>query len=136
MNSPPWRGGVVTALALLGMALGASAAQRWIRVEGGSWAPAADVIGGLQAKIWPFVSARARAEGRALREPDSYTFQYQGQEARGRRFVFVNAFCAHHEGRPLDQQMVVVSDGGTCFFSLKYDAETGLWFDLVIHHDA
>lgn len=82
------------------------------------------------------MGARAKGEGRKLQEWTRYTFQYQGQEQRGRKFVFVNAFCAGDEGQQLDKQMVWVFDGGTCFFNLKYDAEENKFFDILINGDA
>ncbi len=110
--------------------------SRWIKIEGGSWEPSAKIVARLRERIESVVGAQAKAEGRKLQEWTRYTFQYQGQERRGRRFVFVNAFCTGDERQQLDKQMVRVLDGGTCFFNLKYDAEENRFFEILINGDA
>ncbi len=62
--------------------------SRWIKVDGGSWEPSAQVVTRLKERIESIVGARAKGEGRKLQEWTRYTFQYQGQEQRGRKFVF------------------------------------------------
>jgi len=132
-----WRapGRLLLAVTVLA-ALAAVADERWILVEGGSWVPDAALVGQLRERIGPAVTAQARAAGRELRPWATYTFQYQGQEEGGRRFVFVNAFCVHDEARDLRRQMVLVSDGGTCFFSVRYDPASGGFSGLLIHGEA
>ncbi len=110
--------------------------SRWTMVDGGSWEPSAQVVTRLKERIESVVGAQAKAEGRKLEEWTRYTFQYQGQERRGRRFVFVNAFCTGDGSQQLDKQMVRVFDGGTCFFNLKYDVEENRFFEILINGDA
>ncbi len=81
------------------------------------------------------MSVQAKAEGRPVREWATYTFQYQGQEERGRKFVFVNAFCINDEMWLLKKRMVPVTDGGTCFFNVKYDPEKNRFFELLVHRE-
>jgi hypothetical protein len=127
----------ILALLLLSATFCANAERenRWIKIEGGSWDPSAKIVIRLKERIESVVGAQAKAEGRKLQEWTSYAFQYQGQERRGRRFVFVNAFCSSGE-RQLSKQMVLVLDGGTCFFNLKYDAEENRFFELLINGEA
>ncbi len=110
--------------------------NNWVRVEGGSWVPDAETTSKMKEKIEPFVSAQARAIGRQLREWKSYTFQYQGRGERGKKFVFINAFCVNDSRWQLNKQMVLVLDGGTCFFNLKYDPEKNQFFELLINGEA
>lgn len=128
----------ILAVLMLSVAAGASAKleNRWVEVEGGSWVPTAETIEKIKEQIEPFVRAQAKAEGRNLRKWRSYTFQYQGQEERGRQFVFVNALCANGIRWKLDKQMVLVLDGGTCFFNVKYDPKNGQFFELLINGEA
>lgn len=108
----------------------------WVEVEGGSWVPTAEVISRLKQHIEPFVRNESKTEGRKLQDWKTYTFQYQGQEENGRKFVFVNAFCINDNGWQLKKQVVVVLDGGTCFFNIKYDPKTNQFFSLQINGEA
>jgi hypothetical protein len=108
----------------------------WIQVEGGSWVPDTQTISTMKEKIEPFVRAQTKTAGRQLRAWNTYTFQYQGQEDRGKRLVFVNAFCINDSQWQLKKRMLTVSDGGTCFFNLKYDPENNIFFGLLINGEA
>jgi hypothetical protein len=110
--------------------------DRWVKVEGGSWVPTIETIAKIKEHIEPFVRAQAKLEGRELREWRSYTFQYQGQEEHGRKFVLVNSFCVNDSRRQLNKQMVLILDGGTCFFNVKYDPKKNQFFELLINGEA
>lgn len=110
--------------------------KHWVEVEGGSWVPGAETISRIKEQIEPFVQAQARKEGRELREWVTYTFQYQGREEKGKKFVFVNALCFIDQRWQLSKQMILVYDGGTCFFNLRYDAEKDKLFGLIINGEA
>lgn len=109
--------------------------DRWVQVEGGAWVPAAEMVEKIKGQIESFVRNQASVEGRILPAWKNYTFQYQGQEERGRKVVFVNAFCADGSRWKVHQKMVFVFDGGACFFSVKYDPDKGRFFDLFINGD-
>ena len=79
---------------------------------------------------------QAKAGGRELHDWKTYTFQYQGQEESGKKFVFVNAFCVNDKRWKLNKKMVLVLDGGTCFFNVKYDPEKNQFFGLTINGEA
>lgn len=131
---------IIKAMALLVFctAFGANAESedRWIAVERGPWEPKPQTIERIKNEIRPYVQARSKAQGRELREWTSYTFQYQGQENAGRPFVFVNALCRVDQGWRLNKQMVMVKDGGPCYFTLKYDIKTREFFELMINGEA
>lgn len=115
---------------------GAEPKDRWVCVEGGSWVPSAEMVARIKKQIESFVSTQAKIEGRELQEWTSYTFQYQGQETHAEKYVFVNAFCVNDSAQHVNKEMVVAFDGGTCFFSLKYDPKENRFFDLLINGEA
>ena len=128
---------LVVSLALCSAPLAsAGPGARWIEVEGGSWSPQIEALKRIDKEIELYVGTKAKAEGRALKEWTAYTFQYQGQEEKGRRIIFINAFCITNDRWKLSKEMVLVEDGGTCFFSLKYDQEKRLFFELSINGEA
>jgi hypothetical protein len=114
----------------------AGAAERWIKVGGGKWDPSPKMLADLKAQIESYVKSQARAQGRELKKWQGYTFQYQGQEEKGRKYIFVNALCASTDRQTLDKQIIVILDGGSCFFNLKYDPGQKVFFDLFINGEA
>lgn len=128
----------ILSVLVLGAAVGAGAEPKdlWVSVEGGSWVPSAETIAKIKEQIESFVRTQAKIEGRELQEWKSYTFQYQGQEEHTKKFVFVNAFCINNSTRQPSKQMILVLDGGTCFFNVKYDPKNNQFFELLINGEA
>jgi len=112
------------------------AAERWIKVAGGRWDPSSTILTDLKAQIESYVKSQAKAQGRELKRWQDYTFQYQGQEEKGRKYIFINALCASTDRHTLDKQIIVILDGGSCFFNLKYDPGQKVFFDLIINGEA
>ncbi|WP_171160078.1 hypothetical protein [Usitatibacter palustris] len=111
------------------IAASAIAVGSWISVPGGAWTPDPEAMAKLQSSIRPFVVEQAALTEHKLPAWSSYTFQYQGQ-LRGRtKIIFVNAFCAPPPANAR-KQLVVVLDGGPCYFTLKYDPGQRKFFDL------
>ena len=120
------------------LALGASAAAEnvWVKVKGGSWEPSPKMIAELKAGVEPYVKDQAMAQGRKLRNWREYTFQYQGQEESERKSIFINALCIGDDRWHLDREMVIVLDGGSCFFNVKYDPARKQFYGLSINGGA
>ena len=111
----------------------------WIEVEGGSWVPSPEVLATLKSGIRRYVEAQARKERRELKKWSDYTFQYRGQQQHGHKFVFVSGFCTNSglvKDVQLSKRMVLVEDGGTCFFDLKYDPGEKRFYGLYINGEA
>jgi len=121
---------------MLSFALSANAAEsRWVKVEGGTWAPDSETVSRIKGQIEPFVRAQAGNEGLSLGEWGAYTFQYQGYEENGKKLIFVNAFCSGGEPRQLDKELIIVSDAGTCSFNLSYEVDRDRLTGLLINGD-
>ncbi len=130
---------IALSLALRSAAACAVDDNPWIEVEGGIWAPSAEVLTTLKSGIRPYVEAQARNQRRELKRWSNYTFQYQGQQQGGRKFIFVSGFCSNNafiKDEQLSKRMVLVEDGGTCFFDLKYDPQKKQFYGLYINGEA
>ena len=125
MDVPPFH--VVTSV---------NAAERWIKVAGGKWDPSPKILADLKSQIKSYVRSQAKAQGRELKNWQDYTFQYQGQEEKGRKFIFINALCVQRDRQRLDKEMIVIFDGGSCFFNVKYDPSQKTFFNLLINGEA
>jgi len=114
----------------------ANADERWIKVAGGNWDPSPKMLADLKAQIESYVKTQAKAQGRQLKKWQDYIFQYQGQEEKGRKFIFINALCVQGDRQRLDKEIVIIFDGGSCYFNVKYDPLRNAFFDLFINGEA
>jgi hypothetical protein len=92
---------------------------QWVEVGGGMWSPSPAQLRTVRDEFRAYVQAQARDARADLSPWESYTFQYQGQLLRGKRVLFIYAFCqmaADYPRRRLARQFYLVSDGGPCYF--------------------
>ena len=82
------------------------------------------------------MKSQEKVFGISLQKWDTYRFQYQGQEDKGRKFVYINAFCHLDTDINLSKAFVFVHDGGSCFFQLKYDPVADKFFGAFINGEA
>jgi len=131
---------IVKALVCLALSLAVMASvnadERWIKVAGGKWDPSPKVLADVKAQIEPYVRRQAKAQAIELRNWQDYTFQYQGQEEDGRKFIFINALCAQRDRQRLDKEIIIIFDGGSCYFGVKYDPLQKVFFGLFINGEA
>lgn len=111
----------------------------WIEVKGGVWVPSPEVLTFVKSGTKDAIESFAQQHDRQLRSWDSYTFQYQGMSRNNRKFVFVNALCKESSfGKTvkLNRNFLVVKDGGSCYFQLKYDPALGKFYEVFINGEA
>jgi hypothetical protein len=113
----------------------AVAVGSWVAMSGGAWSPSPTQVTEIQGGLKPFVLHQATEQRRKLPDWSSYTFQYQGRLDGGLKVVFINAFCISPPEHT-QQQFVLVLDGGTCFFEVKYDPNKKRFFQLTFHGEA
>jgi hypothetical protein len=92
-------------------------------VAGGTWDPSPKNLADAATTLQPYVTQQASLQHQKLPEWSTYSFQYQGREVNGHQLVYVNAFCTPP---PVNakENLVVVFDGGPCYFSAYYDPRT------------
>jgi len=92
----------------------------------GDWKPTEDDLVNALDTLKHDASAWERRIGRNLRAFREYRFQYYGLREKGRRIVYLNAFCsAFWDAAPgWRESLVTVMDGGNCFFQAKVAADT------------
>jgi hypothetical protein len=115
----------------------AFAQQRWVKVSAGIWDVTPQILADLTTEIESYIRNQAKEQRRELKNWEDYAFQYQGREENGRKYIFINALCDQGvKNKDLSIKMIHVFDGGSCYFSLKYDPEHKKFFDLIINGDA
>lgn len=103
----------------------------------GYWTPDRDQVQALEDKLASYLShAAPETYPGPLRPLDEYTRQYAGIQVNGQKVIFVNFFCNPDEHDDWQQDFVLVMDGGSCYFELKYDVQTGALYDLSIHGES
>jgi hypothetical protein len=62
-----------------------------------------------------------------FRQFRDYRFQYYGIKKEGKKVVVINAFCVTYWEHAKDWRtaLVMVMDGGACFFQAEYDVTDG-----------
>lgn len=103
------------------------------------WAPTVEEVRTLEKQLATYLPQQQHAfDGSKIpieeRLP-TYKRQYWGILKNEKRVIFVNFFCnsLHYDWT---YQEVVVDDGGDCYFQIRYDVETGTFFDLYVNGSA
>ena len=110
----------------------------WLIESDGFWTPSVKDILKLEEKIAGYLSQNSSY---FYRQPpvwerfDEYQRQYIGVEREGRLIIYGNYFC-NSGGVDWRQKLVVVIDGGECFFQVEYDVESGLFIKLLVNGEA
>ena len=52
----------------------------------------------------------------------------------GEKIVYIDCFCTAYEG--WHKEMMVIDDGGKCFFNLKINLNTKKYFDFMVNGEA
>jgi hypothetical protein len=105
------------------------------------WTPTDRDIQDLEMRLPTFLKEEARRRSRDRDKNDPVEVgrnlkdsarQYIGVFWRGRKFIFVNGFPLH-ERFDWTRQFVLVSDGGSAFWSVLYDVERKTFEQLSVN---
>ncbi|MGO9336623.1 MAG: hypothetical protein ACLPY1_03850 [Terracidiphilus sp.] len=102
---------------------------------GGSWQPTKVDLDGLESNLPQISSMKVLGWDSKIHidHPDRYFRQYVAVLVAGRREVFVNAFCDGQSFPDWRERLVVVIDGGTCYWQALYDPATKQFSNLMIN---
>jgi len=110
----------------------------WLVESDGFWAPSADDIFKLEEGLAAYLSQNSDY---FFRQPpvwerlDGYQRQYIGLERGGRQIIYGNYFC-NNLGMDWQKRLVIVDDGGDCYFQVEYDAKSGLFIKLMVNGES
>ncbi|MBN1148062.1 MAG: hypothetical protein JXA78_12460 [Anaerolineales bacterium] len=65
----------------------------------------------------------------------NYKRQYLGIQENGKRVIYANFFC---QAPAVDwkNQLVMVADGGDCYFQIKFEVDAHRFYDLQVNSEA
>jgi hypothetical protein len=110
----------------------------WLVGSGNFWTPSADDIFKLEEGLAEYLSQNSSY---FYRQPpvwqrlDEYQRQFIGLERGGRQIIYGNFFC-NNIGMDWRKILVIVDDGGDCYFQVEYDVESGLFIKLMVNGEA
>ena len=101
------------------------------------WTPSRDDVLAFEERLGPYLQQAAppQTDPSPLSDLNKYRRQYIGILVDGQRVIFANFFCNGHH-TDWQHELVFVLDGGSCYFEVKYDVQTGAFYDLSIHGEA
>jgi hypothetical protein len=111
----------------------------WIPLvaEGAEWfqvkskhAPVKFHTPSMEKKLWAFISQNTE---RKFPSKESYTYQYK---SIGEGKIYINALCSRHEYSELQKELIMVFDGGSCYFQAVYDLNTHSFISLNVNGEA
>lgn len=89
----------------------------------------------LEAQLHSFLAHHADPRAKTISAKlRSYYRQYLGFTREQRKMIYINAFC--EPMGPTDrfsQELLVVDDGGDCYFQVRYDPEKRVFSELYIN---
>ena len=98
--------------------------------------PTEDEVAAAEAALGPALDASSDPRAAEIRgQLPGYVRQYVGIERDGARLVYVNAFC-DSVGLDPAHQLVLVLDGGTCFWQALVDPAAASIVELTINGEA
>jgi hypothetical protein len=101
-----------------------------------TWTPDRDAVLKLEEKIESYLKkAAAKRSPNLWSKLAPYKRQYVGLTRNNRRVIFANFFCDAFN-TDWKKTVVVVDDGGDCFFTVVYDVDRASFYDLRINGEA
>jgi hypothetical protein len=97
-----------------------------------TWQPTEAAIKDMESKFSRI--AECCEEGTRFDDPEDSYMQYVGIIVKGRKLIYINAFPFVGElFKDWKERAVRVCDGGSGFWGVLYDTETGKFFDLAVN---
>ncbi len=87
----------------------------------------------VEYSLWEFLATKKTYK---FLSKEKYTYQYQANIKNGKEEVYINAFCKERKSLNLRKDFVFVLDGGSCYFQINYNPETGEFYNLRVNGEA
>lgn len=107
----------------------------WLVESDGFWTPSEDDIFKLEEGLAEYLSQNSSyffSQPPAWERLNEYQRQFIGLERGGRQIIYGNYFC-NSGGVNWWEKLVIVEDGGDCFFQIEYDVESEMFIKLLVN---
>lgn len=102
----------------------------WIEVEGGALRLSDIQLKKIEMDLWEYIRETSDVE---FRRRDLYTYQYK---FLNKNEALIQGLCAYKTLKDLTKEFYKVTDGGSCYFNVKFDISLSKFYDLYIHGGA
>jgi hypothetical protein len=85
------------------------------------WTPAVDQVQELESLLVKYLQAHLPIDDEPVRNLSEYGRQYFGVTIKDRKVIYLNAFCNPSRFDQWKKKMVLVDDGGSCYFQVYFD---------------
>jgi hypothetical protein len=116
-----------------------SGADRVLGLTPPYWTPSPEQIALLESQLKPYLGRVTQPKAKVIAARlGSYSRQYFGYSDGGKRWIFVNGFCEGpwKKEDTWRDKVVLVIDGGSCFFKVRYDPSRSQFEQLQINGEA
>lgn len=127
---------VLIILVLLDFSTAHAAENAWYLYKYGEWSPGAEELSDIKKNIKAFVESSEKSQILHFGEWGEYLFQYFGIVQGGEKVIEIHAFCTLDEPGRLAKELVVILDGGSCYFQLIYHPDSKRFSNLQINGEA
>ena len=103
------------------------------------WTPPPEQIATLEAQLKSYLAGIKLAKAKVIAAKlGGYKRQYFGYTDGGKRWILVNGFCEGYWKKQdtWRDRVVLVLDGGSCFFHVRYDPSRSQFEQLEINGEA
>ena len=110
----------------------------WLLRSDDLWTPPADEILKLEEKLPEYLSQSSMVlfhQPPVWERLGEYQRQYIGFERDGKQMIYANYFC-DNMGKNWREDLVIVEDGGDCYFQVEYDVKSGLFSKLLVNGES
>ena len=93
-------------------------------------------ISEVEKSLKPFLEKSKNPKAaEILKRIESYKRQYRGIVLDGHKQIFICFFCETYSDNWMSEELVV-NDGGSCFFDLRFSSETKTFSHLWVNGEA
>jgi len=110
----------------------------WLAESDDFWTPSENDISMFEKAIAEYLSQNSTFFYRqppAWERLEEYQRQFIGLMRNGSHIIYGNYFC-DNLGISWRQKLVIVEDGGDCFFQVEYDIERGMFIKLLVNGES
>ena len=109
---------------------------KWTEVDNGTWKVSDRQFDFITRNLNAYLLGESEKTGNSVLNFEEYEFQYQGQEDKQGRFIFINGFCEKPNEFEPKTEILNILDGGNCYFSVRWSPTNNQFYELFINGEA
>jgi hypothetical protein len=94
------------------------------------WTPTDDQVQELESLLLKYLQSHPPVGDKPVGDLSKYGRQYFGMTKNNRRLIYLNAFCNPSKFDRREREIVIVKDGGSCYFQISFDPAKKDFTDL------